>query len=803
MSAPKKSHAFIITFILILILLFIGYWLFTNKDKVFKTGGLNLGRIFEPLVESPDRRPLEVIWDSVFNPGQNRTNTDPNAFVYDPNNNIHNFPVVNISANPSSIKEGESSTITWSSTNSISCDTGNGVQVGTSGSFSTGPLSKSRSFAVSCRGDNGTINNNIIVKVGDKKINPFKFPNVSGIADPSPIEVGESSTISFESTNTTSCDSGPGNPTTTSGSFSTGPLYKTTSYSVICIGEDGTSGRNIFVIVKDDIGLSTNKCDNDADNYPICTTKNGQCLNETANPPLCTTLTNGECKNGAINPDACDKFEHPFCAANRITKEMSSTNSADKDQVKALQTILSKLPSSNGPTYLKESDIDGNYGPKTTSAVTIFQEDNGLKKTGDVNIETITALNNKCNEFFNKDESGNNNNTNILECSDGIDNDGKEGRDSEDPSCHTDFNANNASSYDKNIGDEDRTKTDTECGDGINNDNEEGPDYKDKDCHTDGNVSNWQSYYKDIRFEKNKGLPTPEEVCGNNATNWPACDKFENTSTSQCKNPEASNYPQCNKDKNGNCLNGAKNATCTPENLEKNKCAVFDQYPLEFTDEEKAQLAELLRKFYLLAPTLKTEDDLNLLYNEIDRYKGLINQTKELTRQCYLESASKEEWLYNGTEPTSFCSRNPKLCSPTDAFNRSYTGPTTRFGNPWFKPDSVGSYVDQTKYSKVEMNTDFNYLLKIHGGDKVSPLLVKYPPVQLNRCYNLNWDFPTDKDFDTNWKDSIPIWGTIRALNAFSCNRSQNSNSINSVKYDLNAVMLDRLHEFETLLNIW
>lgn len=801
MSAPKKSHAFIITFILILILLFVGYWLFANKDKVFKTGGLNLGRIFEPLVESPDRKPLEVIWDRIFNPGENNKTTDPDEFVYDPNNNIHNFPVVNISANPSSVREGESSTISWSSTNSMSCDTGNGVQVGTSGSFSTGPLSKSNSFTVSCRGDNGTISNNIIVKVGDKKIDPFKFPTVSGIANPSPIEVGESSMISFESTNTTSCNSGAGNPTTTSGSFSTGPLYTTTSYSVICTGDDGTSGRNIFVIVKDDIGLNLNKCENSADNYPICTTKNGQCLNETTNPPLCTTLANGQCKNGAINPDVCDKFEHPFCAANRITKEMSSTNSGDKEQVKALQTILSKLPSVNGPTYLKETDVDGSYGPKTTSAVTLFQEDNGLKKTGDVDAKTIEALNNNCNEFFNK--NNNNNNTNILECSDNIDNDGKEGRDSEDPSCHIDFNADNASSYDKNIGDESRTKTDTECGDGVNNDNEEGPDYKDKDCHTDGNVNNWESYYKDIRFEKSKGLPTPTNICTNKATNWPDCDIFEDATFGQCKNPEASNYPQCNKDKNGNCLNGAKNATCTPENLEKNKCAVFDQYPLEFTDEEKAELAELLRKFYLLAPTLKTEDDLNLLYNEIDRYKELINQTKELTRQCYLESASKEEWLYNGTEATSFCSRNPKLCKPTDTFNRSYTGPTTRFGNPWFKPDSAGSYVDKNEY-KANVTTWNSYVngkndcalnkvitvisfgvfgnnntnhcldeetvknknvLKTHGDDVVSPLTTKFPPAQWDRNYRLNWYFGFD--------------------------------------FDENSVMYDRLTEFEALLNIW
>lgn len=802
MSAPKKSHAFIITFVLILLLLLIGYWLFTNKDKIFKTGGLNLGRIFEPLVESPDRKPLEIIWDRIFNPGETTNTTDSNGFVYDPNNNIHNFPVVNINANPSSVKEGESSTISWTSTNSMSCETGSGTQVGTSGTFSTGPLSKSQSFTVNCRGANGNISNSVIVKIGDRKINPYNFPSVSGNANPSPINAGESSTISWESNNATSCNAGAGKPTTTSGRFSTGPLYSTTSYSIVCTGKDGTSGRNIFVIVKNDVGLEYDKCENGTDNYPFCTTKNGQCINGATNPDLCTTSADGKCLNGAINPTACTVFEHPFCVANKITTILYMGNKDnDKTQVTSLQSILSKLPSSLGTTYLKETDVDGGFGLKTKNAVALFQKDNNLtQKNGTVDGPTMNALNNKCNEFFN-----NENNSSISQCNDGIDNDNKEGIDGEDPSCHSDFNKNNASSYDKKIRDEGRTKTDTECGDGINNDNEEGPDYLDKDCHIDGNINNWESYYKDINFEKSKGLPTPTEVCGNKAINYPACNKFENTPTEQCKNPLAVNYPQCDKDKDGKCLNGSTNANCK-ENIEKNKCAVFDQYPLEFTDKEKAELAELLRKFYLLAPMLKTEDDLNLVFNEINRYEALIKETKELTKQCYLESASKEEWLYNGTEPWSFCSRNPKLCEPTDTFNRSYTGPTTRFGNPWFKPDSVGSYVDKTKYGEVKINTDLDYLLKIHGEDTVSPLLTKYPPAQMGRSYRLNWHFPTKPlDMNVKWTDLIPIYNVIdRAIESYTfVDGNKDKNIINSVRYDLNAIMLDRLQEFETLLNIW
>jgi len=631
MSNPKKSHAFIITFVLVLLLLLLGYWLFTNRDRIFKTEGLNLGRNFDPLVESPDRKPLGVIWDSIFNPGKPKTNTDPNGSNTNPNTSNNNQ------------------------------------------------------------------NNN------------------------------------------------------------------------------------------------SNKCNNNTDNYPDCTTKNGVCINGTTNPPKCTTLADGKCQNGAMNPTTCDVFEHPFCAANKITKELSSNKNTDRDQVKFLQTILSKLPSSLGGTYLKESDIDGGYGPKTISAVKVFQKDNKLNQTGSVDIATMNALNNKCNEFFNGI-----NDPSIAQCADGIDNDKKEGIDSADPSCHSDFDAKNSSSYDKNIRDEARIRISAECGDGINNDREQGPDYLDKDCYRDGIINKEQlSYDKYITSEKGT-LPIPDKPCENGAINYPICDRF--TETNKCT-PPAVNYPQCNKDENGDCLNGSKNANCVPDNIEKNKCAVFDQYPLEFTEKERADLAELLRKFYLLAPTLKTEEDLNLLYNEINRYKDLIAQTNNLTKQCYLETGYQWNWNWGFPDTYDFCKRNPKLCdkelakksdcdiNPSscigkDIYNDTYISPSgldewsfiKRYGNPWFNPTKKGSYLDEDNAKKfypigTNLNKDDNYVLKNKRGLKeFTPIVTKRPMSQYDR---------EKKD------DGIHLlW-------------SANYN------FDINGVMIDRIREFELLLYIW
>jgi hypothetical protein len=926
MTNPKKSKAFIITFILILLLLLVGYWLYSKKDTILSTNGLNLGRIFEPLVGSLDMKDVGVIGDpkdnifdkiantaggvfgSIFNKNnKNKDNEYDYEYEYDPNNNIYNFPVVNITASPSSVEVGGSSVISWTSTNSVSCDAGNGTEARTSGSFDTGPLNNSRSFSISCTGENGTISNSIIVRIANREIDPFKFPMVTTRANPSPINPGESSTISWESNNTDSCNSGAGNPTTTSGNFSTGPLNETKAYTIICTGKDGSTGRNVFVIVKnygnfDPIDGDGAACSNgkDDDNDKLVDSFNPQChvggdlakayvpthYSELINPPDPSGLS---ICNDDVDNDVDGK-----------TDKLDPECHSDGDIYNTYSYVSTWTSESVRPSPACNNKNDDDKDSK------IDIEDPECHTDGNANNVSSYSLN-----HFSESVR-----IVISQCGDGIDNDKKEGTDSEDESCHTDFNKDNTLSYDKNIKNEGRVKISAQCGDGLNNDNKEGADYKDKDCHTDLNINNWESYYPDI-YTEGGVLPTPGEECANGAINYPICDdtgsnfcsqnkitkelekdkaandkeqvrslqlilnklvslslgttylktsdvdgdfgektrlavetfqkdnglnfaikqgsvdketmdllnakceQFLNGGGEKCTNGavnptlctidvngkclnKAVNPPICTINSDGKCLNGAINPpTCNVQpTIEVNKCAIFDQYPLEFNDDEKAQLAELLRKFYLLAPTLKTEDDLNLVYSEIERYKELIAQTKELTKQCYLESAAKQDWLFHNAND-SFCSRNEEYCVGAYEFNNNYTGPTKRFGNPWFNQNSVGSYVDETKYSTPNMNTDANYLLKIHGNDKISPLLTKYPPVQMNRCFGLNWDFPTDKDYNASWQDFIPIWGTIRSINAIACNQAENPNAINSIKYDLNAVILDRLHEFEILLNIW
>lgn len=157
-------------------------------------------------------------------------------------------PTVNASANPSSIAVGETSTISWSSTNATSCYkskvvTGTGGTIdaggnGTSGSFSTGALSETTSYNIQCTGTGGTNSKQVTVTVGGGSTEPTATIS----ANPSNTYSGGTSTITWNSTNADSCTRKITAPTTstiqtngpTSGSFTTGALTVDTTYKVDC-----------------------------------------------------------------------------------------------------------------------------------------------------------------------------------------------------------------------------------------------------------------------------------------------------------------------------------------------------------------------------------------------------------------------------------------------------------------------------------------------------------------------------------------------------------------------------------------
>lgn len=84
-------------------------------------------------------------------------------------------PVINFSANSSSIIAGQSTTLTWSSTNATTC-TASKSWAGnkpTAGSTTVGPLINNSSFSLSCTGGGGTTQASVPVSVGSNTTHQY------------------------------------------------------------------------------------------------------------------------------------------------------------------------------------------------------------------------------------------------------------------------------------------------------------------------------------------------------------------------------------------------------------------------------------------------------------------------------------------------------------------------------------------------------------------------------------------------------------------------------------------------------
>ena len=127
-------------------------------------------------------------------------------------------PTVNLSADPTSLQSGGSSQLSWSSTNASSC-TASGGWTGskqTSGNQTVGPLSSTTTFTLSCTGSGGTAQRSVTVTV----TSTTPPPTVSLSANPTSVQSGGTSTLTWSSTNATSCTaSGAWNGTASSPSL--------------------------------------------------------------------------------------------------------------------------------------------------------------------------------------------------------------------------------------------------------------------------------------------------------------------------------------------------------------------------------------------------------------------------------------------------------------------------------------------------------------------------------------------------------------------------------------------------------
>jgi hypothetical protein len=181
----------------------------------------------------------------------NRVNED--VYIYKPNFGAStapsSAPTVQISASPSSITSGSSSTLTWTSTNASSC-TASGAWSGTkaiSGSQITGALTANSTFTLTCTGTTGSTSQSALVTVAAASV----MPTVQLTASPASITSGSSSTLTWSSTNASSCGASGGwsGAKAVSGSQSTGNLTANTTFMLTCTGTAGSASQSAAVSV--------------------------------------------------------------------------------------------------------------------------------------------------------------------------------------------------------------------------------------------------------------------------------------------------------------------------------------------------------------------------------------------------------------------------------------------------------------------------------------------------------------------------------------------------------------------------
>jgi len=148
-------------------------------------------------------------------------------------------PTVSFGASPASITTGSSTTLTWASSNASSCSASGGWSgtQATSGSIAVSP-SATTSYALACTGAGGTASASATVTVST-----VPQPTVAIGANPVTVAPGSASTITWSSSNATSCTaSGNWSGTqATSGSYDTGALAAAAGYTLTCTGAGGTS----------------------------------------------------------------------------------------------------------------------------------------------------------------------------------------------------------------------------------------------------------------------------------------------------------------------------------------------------------------------------------------------------------------------------------------------------------------------------------------------------------------------------------------------------------------------------------
>jgi hypothetical protein len=154
------------------------------------------------------------------------------------------LPTATLTATPSTINDGESTLIEWSSTNTTSCTVSGGGIDGSSGTSGSAPDNPGITTTYTLNCDGGSASDSVTVTVNAQPT--AAQPTVNLTASPSRIARGSTITLSWSSTDATSCTASGGwsGSQATSGSMSLS-LSVPATFTLNCSGDGGSASNSV------------------------------------------------------------------------------------------------------------------------------------------------------------------------------------------------------------------------------------------------------------------------------------------------------------------------------------------------------------------------------------------------------------------------------------------------------------------------------------------------------------------------------------------------------------------------------
>ncbi len=155
---------------------------------------------------------------------------------------VNQAPAVNLSAAPTAINPGGSATLSWTSTNATSASIDQTIGTVSVNGSSTVTPTVTTTYTITVSGPGGTATGSVTISVSD-------LPSVSISVTPNPIDLSESTVLTWSSSNATSVriDQGIG-PVATSGFLTVYPT-STRTYTITAEGPGGTVSSSVVVTV--------------------------------------------------------------------------------------------------------------------------------------------------------------------------------------------------------------------------------------------------------------------------------------------------------------------------------------------------------------------------------------------------------------------------------------------------------------------------------------------------------------------------------------------------------------------------